>query len=66
MVSLKDRLGAQESAKQQPEDQENMVETLQIERGWRESRLSRSPVSSELQLQVCEVGALPSPSGSAN
>lgn len=66
MISLKDRVKAQESANQQPEDQENTVEFLQVERRWRERRLSRSPGSSELQLQMCEAGALPSPLGSAN
>lgn len=65
MISLKDRVRAQESANQQPEDQENTVEFLQVERRWRESRLSRSPGSSKLQLQTCEAGALPSPLGSA-
>lgn len=66
MFSLKDRVRTQGSANQQPEDQENVVEFLQIEREWRESRFSQSPASSELQLQTYEAGALPSPLGSVN
>lgn len=66
MFSLKDRVRTQGSANQQPEDQENVVEFLQIGKGWRENRFSGIPASSELLLQVCEAGAPPAPSVSDN